>query len=675
MELTSQQQHILDRIKEFMSGDASVFILRGYAGTGKTTMVRQIAEYVSTLCDVMLMAPTGRAARILGGKTGMRATTIHKGIYSFDRIETGTDKTGDMRYVFPVMTVNEKVAVIVDEASMLSSRNVEQELFAFGTGNLMEDLLTFSKPSFGGKLIFVGDPAQLPPVGENVSQALNAEYFASRGMTVMEEELTEVLRQDGGSLVLKNSMKIRTLLESETRNNLVFEEKEGEVVSLGGSKELLDKFLETRSKTNRNDCVMICFSNRSAMEYNKEIRARLYDEKEPELKAGDILMVVQNNYKLDRMNGEFVLVKEVGERRVLNTPVYVQEGGRKVQRNVRQEFVRITVNDASGNPCSCLLLLDLLNNAEPSLTSAEMKALYINFRIRNPKLEQGSKSFADALEKDEYYNCLRAKYGYAVTGHKCQGGEWANVFVDYSGRTGLSDDCLRWAYTATTRSRKTLYIANLPHITPFEKFRMDSIGKCKKIDEECRVFDTVEKSPFHADDAPLFLRAKYVCVKRNLEYSQYSVERVESLQYKEIYSIMTPDGVERYDITYNAAGIFRPAVPEKRTPHTVLIKKMLDSERAMPLKFGYVPSGDVYARIYTLIRSVCDGLNVLITNVVEHEDYSVNYYLYTSGTLSYIKFYVTKKGFITYAKPQSLLGTDDIDLQKVVDDIQKHFME
>lgn len=98
MELTSQQQHILDRIKEFMSGDASVFILRGYAGTGKTTMVRQIAEYVSTQCDVMLMAPTGRAARILGGKTGMRATTIHKGIYSFDRIETGTDKTGDMRH-------------------------------------------------------------------------------------------------------------------------------------------------------------------------------------------------------------------------------------------------------------------------------------------------------------------------------------------------------------------------------------------------------------------------------------------------------------------------------------------------------------------------------------------------------------------------------------------------
>ena len=658
-----------------MSSDASVFILRGYAGTGKTTMVRQIAEYISTLRKVLLMAPTGRAARILGKKTGMAASTIHKGIYSFERIETDNDSREDMKYVFPIMSVNEKVAVIVDEASMLSARKVEQELFVFGTSNLMEDLLTFVKPSFGGKLVFVGDPAQLPPVGENVSQALNAEYFTSRGMKVIEEELTEVLRQDGDSIVLRNAMKIRKLLGSETRNNLVFEEKEGEVVSLGGAKDLLDKYIETRSQTQRNDCVMICFSNRSAMEYNQEIRERLYKEKSPELKVGDILMVVQNNYGLDRMNGEFVLVEGIGERKVLNTPVYIQEGGNKVKKTIRQEFMRITVRGANGLPSGCLLLLDLLNNGKPSLTVDEMKALYINFCIRYPKLEPGTKSFADALAADEYYNCLRAKYGYAVTGHKCQGGEWANVFVDYSGRTGLSDDCLRWAYTATTRSKKMLYIANLPHITPFEKFRMDSIGKCKKIDEECRVFGNVEKSPFHADSAPLFLHAKYMCIRRNLEYSQFSVERVECQQYKDIYYIMTPDGVERYDITYNGAGIFRPAVPEIRTHHTVLVKEMLDNERAMPLIFDYVPSGEVYARIYTLIRSACDGLNVLITNVVEHEDYSVNYYMYTSGTMSYLKFYVDKKGFITYAKPQSLIGEEDKDLQKVINDIQKHFKE
>lgn len=351
MKLTIQQQQILEGIQEFMNSDASVYILRGYAGTGKTTMVKQIADFVAQKCRVALMAPTGRAARVLETKTGRTATTIHKTIYgkaSLDTKKVDDIAETEFKLCFPIDKVEGQVVAIVDEASMLCSRKIPHELFRFGTDNLMDDLLTYVRPSFGGKVILVGDPAQLPPVGELDSQALNEKFFQDKGLKVMKGELTEVLRQKNESAVLKNAMKIRELLEMELRNHLVFEEKQGEVESLS-AEELLDKYMATR-KDGNEDSVVICFSNQSACQYNKDIREELYGGDVSELRAGDRLMVVQNNYQLNRMNGEFVSVLSVGEKVQQSAPVYVQKGGLKVKTTLTLNFQHVQVPGVEGKP-------------------------------------------------------------------------------------------------------------------------------------------------------------------------------------------------------------------------------------------------------------------------------------------------------------------------------------
>ena len=678
MELTNQQNKVFEQIKAFLNSDASVFILRGYAGTGKTTMVKVIADYIEQTRQLAMMAPTGRAARVLAMKTGHTATTIHKAIYSKAHVEPKKVKNiaeSEFKFVFSINNSENggNIVAIVDEASMVCSRKIEHELFMFGTDNLMEDLLTFVRPNFGGKVIFVGDPAQLPPVGESVSNALRAEYFKEKGLKVIEAELTEVLRQKDDSVILKNAMMIRDLLKKDKRNQLVFEEQKDDVETVP-SEQFLDKYLNYRKESGKHDSVIICYSNKSANRYNRDIRKSLYGGDVP-LQENDILLITQNNYRLDRMNGEFVPVLSIGERRQQSAPVYVQIGGKKERIVITLNFIEVTVPNGDGNPMPCMLLEDLLTSDTATISIDENRALYINFCMRNPNLKQGTESFAEALLNDEYYNAIRAKYGYAVTGHKCQGGEWGKVFVDYTGRTGLDDDSLRWAYTATTRAQKTLYVTNLPHITPFSKFRIEPIQKCKNIAPECRILNEVPPTPFHNKNVDNGIRAKYHCIAKNMEYTPYRIISVQSRPYLEIYNIQTPDGVDRYDLFYKAGDIFQPAKAASPNQHTPLIEIMLNDEQGMSYKYNYIPSDESHCKLLDLIRSACDTISVQITNVVEHaEDFSTTYYMRTSGTFSYIKVYVNSNGFITYAKPMSLKGKDDGELSEIIEIINSHFV-
>lgn len=678
IELTNQQNKVFEQIKAFLNSDASVFILRGYAGTGKTTMVKVIADYIEQTRQLAMMAPTGRAARVLAMKTGHTATTIHKAIYSKAHVEPKKVKNiaeSEFKFVFSINNSENggNIVAIVDEASMVCSRKIEHELFMFGTDNLMEDLLTFVRPNFGGKVIFVGDPAQLPPVGESVSNALRAEHFKEKGLKVIEAELTEVLRQKDDSVILKNAMMIRDLLKKDKRNQLVFEEQKDDVETVP-SEQFLDKYLNYRKESGKHDSVIICYSNKSANRYNRDIRKSLYGGDVP-LQENDILLITQNNYRLDRMNGEFVPVLSIGERIQQSAPVYAQIGGKKERIVITLNFIKVTVPNGDGYPMPCMLLEDLLTSDTATISIDENRALYINFCMRNPRLKQGTESFAEALLNDEYYNAIRAKYGYAVTGHKCQGGEWGKVFVDYTGRTGLDDDSLRWAYTATTRAQKTLYVTNLPHITPFSKFRIEPIQKCKNIAPECRILNEVPPTPFHNKNVDNGIRAKYHCIAKNMEYTPYRIISVQSRPYLEIYNIQTPDGVDRYDLFYKAGDIFQPAKAASPNQHTPLIEIMLNDEQGMSYKYNYIPSDESHCKLLDLIRSACDTISVQITNVVEHaEDFSTTYYMRTSGTFSYIKVYVNSNGFITYAKPMSLKGKDDGELSEIIEIINSHFV-
>lgn len=671
MQLTQQQQEVLSKIDTFLKSDIPVFILRGYAGTGKTTMIQNIVSQISATNSVVLMAPTGRAARVLSKKTGVRATTIHKAIYSKAYVQSKEVQDiaeTEFKLIFPIIayTGDKQIVAIVDEASMLCSKTSKHETFSFGTNNLMDDLLTFVRPSFGGKVIFVGDPAQLPPVGEVTSNALRKEFFTERGLQVSEAELTEVLRQDDNSLILKNAMMIRDLLKKNKRNRLVFEDKRGDVESIK-PEVFLDKYLEQYESNHELSSVLICFSNKDAARYNNIIRTKLYGKEDTQLRVNESLLIVQNNYQLGHMNGDVIKVLSVGARTQQTAPVYVQCGAEKVRKLITLNFVQVDVHDANGMLVTCMLLEDLLENDRPGLSVDENRALYINFCMRHKNLHPNSIEFVDAILQDEYYNAIRAKYAYAITGHKCQGGEWDNVFVDYCGRTGLSNDCLRWAYTATTRSRRTLFYTSLPRITAFTKFRIDAIQKCKNIDKEFRVLEEVENTPFHMTEVSNLLKAKYHCIAENLSGTPFSIHNVVSRQYHDSYSIQTPLGVDRFDIYYNDSGIFQPARTMAKNEFTDQILLLLNDERFLCSRYHYISSNDNYEKVYNLISSACDTLSIQITNVVEHpEDYSIVFYLSTSGTYSYIKIYINGQGFVTYAKPMSLLGKEDHELAALI---------
>ena len=671
MRLTSQQQQVLDNIRTFLDSDVSVFILKGYAGTGKTTMIRTIIEEIKNReKEPILMAPTGRAARVLESKNSWKANTIHRCIYELDTIETKED-SDDIRFIFPLKN-KEDVAndhiCIVDESSMIGTREVQNELFEFGTGSLLNDLLTYVAPKRGGKIIFVGDPMQLPPVGDNVSNALDEKYFESIGLKAMGSELTDVVRQGAGSAILSNAMKVRALIESQQKNNLVFDRQENEVIDMEGYK-MPEQLLSLYPKPEIGQSVIIAFSNRQARDYNYAVRELLYPEQK-QIVVGDILQVVSNNYKLNVMNGDFVKVVAInGETEYQSALVYINIGGQRMQHKITLSFRNVRIRLDNELEVSCKIIENMLDDADPNLTFSQIQALYINFCMRHSQLKRGSQQFKELLKADPYFNALRAKYGYAITGHKSQGGEWNTVFVDYTGRTGLNIDCLRWTYTVTTRASCMLYGYNMPNVTPMSKMQVAPIIKASKPRDEYLSFTDVPETPFHSKDAPNFLKAKYWVVLDELKKENCIIKNVESKNYCEWYYIEDNNGfVHTIQCFYNKAGLFTRYQTNDTSEGIIRILSLMQTNMTMLCSFRYIPSNKLLRELYNYVESICSDLDIKITNIVEHiSHYNVYYYLQGSGVYSCIQFYITKDGFISYAQPFSDLGNNDAILKEVIE--------
>ena len=674
MVLTKQQQQVLNTIKDFLDSSASVFILKGYAGTGKTTMIREIIGEVRVREKMpLLMAPTGRAARVLELKNSCKATTIHKCIYEFDTIVT-KEGSDDIRYIFPLKDQEDKAKdhiCIVDEASMIGTRKVHNELFEFGTGSLLNDLLTFVAPNRGGKIIFVGDPMQLPPIGDNVSNALNEKYFEDLGLKTIMVELTDVVRQGRGSAILGNAMKVRKLIESQQRNNLVFDRNEDEVIDLEGYK-MPSQLLTLYPKPEIGQSVIITYSNRQARDYNYIVRELLYPNQK-QIVVGDILQVVGNNYKWDIMNGDFVKITAItGATEYQSAPVYTNIGGERVQQKITLSFRNVRIRIDNEQELSCKIIESMLDDTDANLTFAQILALYINFCLRYPNLKRGSHMFNECLKADPYFNALRVKYGYAITGHKSQGGEWATIFVDYTGRTGLNTDCLRWTYTVTTRASQTLYGCNMPDVTPMSKLQVAPIIRTSKPREEYLSFTDVPETPFHQKSAPNFLKAKYWVVSDEMRKEGFSVKNIDSKNYCEWYYIEDTSGISHMiQCYYNKAGVFTRYSAGDSLYETSKIFSLIQTNMAVLCSFRYNPSNELLHTLYNKMESICSELNVKITNIVEHlQNYCVYYYFQGSGSYSCIQFYLTKDGFISYAQPFSDIGIDDLILESVLEQLR-----
>lgn len=462
-------------------------MLKGYAGSGKTTILKGLAEYLNaTEKEFALMAPTGRAAKVIREKTGQEAFTIHKSIYNYE--EMVDIQEGESFFYYYKIRNNTDVAnkiFIIDEASMLSDTKSEGEFFRFGSGHLLSDLITYTRlnhPNVNSKIIFVGDPCQLPPVGDNSSKAFEPEYLKNNfQVSSAEAEMKEVKRQGGDSGILKSAAKMRKSISSGFFNDFNLQ---------SNGKDILNpsyyNFIDTWQKAS-SPKIIIAYKNKTCLDFNLQIRAMRFGDKNLPIQKSDIVIIGGNNYSKGIFNGEFAVINEVSDIPVTRT---IGLKGKPVVMLTWRKVELVFPDAESNNKVVSGYMLENFLNGDNTLRPEETQALYVDFRNRNPTLRPKTEEFKEAILNDNYFNCLLMKYGYAVTCHKAQGGEWENVFTIWDKGNIEKFDCLnekqlksgksnldfyRWAYTAVTRASKTLYALNPPFFNSYSNMAfMDS---------------------------------------------------------------------------------------------------------------------------------------------------------------------------------------------------------
>ena len=446
-EPTNDQRYAIEVISRFLPSKVKnpLLVLKGYAGTGKTSLVISLVNSLPRInLDFVLMAPTGRASKVLSSYTGKFAMTIHKKIYAVEKQADGSDG-----FSLGVNRHNNTV-FIIDEASMISG---ETEYF---TGSsLLEDVIKYVYNNKGCRLIFLGDTAQLPPVGSLLSPALNLDFIKRNYPVVAAEvELTEVVRQTQDSGILYNATTIRETLQ-DNDDLIRFDVNDfDDVVNLSGY-DLEEELESAYSNYGWEDTIVICRSNKTANIFNQQIRTRIRWQEE-EISSGDYMMVVRNNY--------FWLPKESKARFIANgdTIEITKIGGDEERYGIRFINATIRLIDYPDEPeYEVKMLLDTIMANTPSLTAEENKRFY--HAVRKDYMHIPSKrDRAIKMKADPYFNALQVKFAYAVTCHKSQGGQWKAVFVDQGYLTDDSVDVeyLRWLYTAFTRATEKLYLVN-----------------------------------------------------------------------------------------------------------------------------------------------------------------------------------------------------------------------
>ncbi len=476
--LTPSQGEAVRKLDQFLRDpDSKCFVLKGYAGTGKTFLIGGLYRYLTKLKTMtMLMAPTGRAAHVISERHQVPASTIHRGIYTLDKLEEfpEVEEDGTIAYKMYFSLRNNDVQhdtiFIVDEASMISDVYQEAEFVRFGSGRLLRDLLefiNFDANDYSKKLILIGDDAQLPPVGMNTSPALDVDYLKTNGrIDVQQHLLTDVVRQEESSLILKNATALRELLRKRDYSAFSFAYDDDSVINLQPD-EVLDHF-GAISEDMDIESVIITYANNTAKNYNDAVRKYIF-KRGKDISPGDRLIVIRNNYghEIELFNGQMGIVVDVGgeeEHRIVRFYSGLDDDGKRriVEVQLRYQHVTIEFKDLSGetHQISCVILANILHSINRDLSTDESKALYIDFKNRHPDLKPHDPRFREVLLADPYFNALLVKYGYAITGHKSQGGEWDNVYIDFKSQNKLNATALRWSYTALTRARKRVILTN-----------------------------------------------------------------------------------------------------------------------------------------------------------------------------------------------------------------------
>lgn len=699
--LTNDQRTALEKLHAFIESDERVFILQGYAGSGKTTLLKGFVEYIKSLeKKYQLMAPTGRAAKIIREKTNKDATTIHRGIYNFERLDTIEAENENVEeqsyhYVFPINLISEgENVLIIDEASMVTSKESKHELFTFGTGFLLNDLLTYARISSSkNKLIFMGDPAQLPPVGDNKSRALDPNYFENDlHLPVQTAELTQVVRQND-NLILKNAEKIRNLIFSKTRKELKFE-YDSESFIQSTLNDFFEHFVASFPTPKVGNGVIITYSNGQCYHNNIAVREKLFPNQK-DLVVGDIILINNNNYhtyETELFNGDLAQVVEVNPDVITQSaPVMVDQNGKKERIIITLHFKWIKIRlPHFSEDISCLIHYDLLNSVNRDLSIDEMKAVYINFLIRFNEEQKkrkerglqsfkiGSAEFKNSLKSDPFFNALKIKFGYSITCHKSQGGEWEKVFIDYSGRVSLKTEPLKWCYTATTRARESVICLNAPNFGVFQKLNFKPIGEIGNFPQNAISFLGIKDSPFHNSNAHKCKSLKYWEIYEKLENTKFKIENVFSPinGYLEKYFIKNDQNqIMELDGHHNGAGYFTQAF--KATSKLNLIDETeLEAIFNAPHERQYLidwnPVEPFLKELHSCLLQACDESNATITNILKTGKYDVTYYFITDSICSYIQFYFNGQNQFTSALPKKIGTEEDEKLKIIISNLESY---
>ncbi|MDD3907879.1 MAG: AAA family ATPase [Bacteroidales bacterium] len=446
---TPEQAVALEKLSFFMltADEQQVFLLKGYAGTGKTTLISALIRYLDEhQVGCVLMAPTGRAAKVLASYSGHQAMTLHKKIYRKSRVN---GEEGPFALNF---NKHKDTFFIVDEASMISNERGENAFF--GSGRLLGDLLEFVYTGENCRLIMMGDTAQLPPVGQILSPALDPAQLRNLGMEPQEMELTTVVRQAEDSGILMNATSLREAIRNDlTKLMPKIKINQVDVIRVSGE-ELIDTITASYSRVGPEESKIVCYSNKRAVLFNKGIRnSVLY--KEDEITGGDFLMVAKNNYlwsdKYKEIpfiaNGDLVEIVRIRKN-------YEMYGFRFADMEVRFPDYNWELE--------VRVLLDSLVAEAPALDKVSQEKLYQDVTQDYAPYCRTKKELYEKLREDPWLNALQVKYGYAFTCHKAQGGQWKEVFIDqgYITEERMGLDYYRWLYTALTRATEKIYLIN-----------------------------------------------------------------------------------------------------------------------------------------------------------------------------------------------------------------------
>ena len=449
---TADQQALLGSLGAFLvePNDEALFVLNGYAGTGKTTVVAALVRALREFGrQVVLLAPTGRAAKVMSLYSGHAAYTIHKKIYRQAAMRDGVGKFS--------LNINQhsNAVFLVDEASMISNSSAEQSIF--GSGRLLDDLVTFVRTGRGCRLVLVGDSAQLPPVGLPLSPALDAKSLSFYGKNE-HAFLREVVRQAESSGVLHNATRIRERIEAGGQGFPRLQlDGFPDVCRLPGA-EFVDTLATAYGKLGVDSVMVITRSNKQANRYNAGIRAAVLG-KEEEVTPGDRLMVVKNSYRWTEQDAE--LSKEVDF--IANGDIVELQRIRRYREMYGFRFAEATVvlTDYHNAELDCRLMLDTIGMESAALSAEQSRQLFTRVQEDYAHVTPASKRYA-AIKADPFFGALQVKHAYAVTCHKAQGGQWKAVFVDHGYLTDemVNVEFLRWLYTAFTRATEQLYLVN-----------------------------------------------------------------------------------------------------------------------------------------------------------------------------------------------------------------------